>query len=141
MKQALSRGLTLKKVHRVIKFNQEAWMAKYISKNIDLRKKPNNDSERDFFKIMCNSVFGKTMQNFHKQRDIKLVTTDKRRYQLVSEPNYRTAKWFSESLLAIEMKNIKVKMDKPIYLSLSILDYSKTSSFGMIILNQNIMIM
>ena len=66
------------------------------------------------------------MQNVCKQRDIKLVTTDKRRNQLVSEPNYHTTKWFSESLLAIEMKKIKVKMDKPIYLGLLILYISKT---------------
>ena len=126
LKQALNRGLILKKVHRVIQFNQEVWMAKYINKNIDLRKEANNNFERDFFKIMCNAVFGKTMQNVCKQRDIKLVTTDKRRNQLVSEPNYHTTKWFSESLLAIEMKKIKVKMDKPIYLGLLILYISKT---------------
>ena len=75
---------------------------------------------------MCNSVFSKTMQNVRKQRDIKLVTTDKRINQLVSEPNYHTTKWVSESLLAIEMKKIKVKMDRPICLGLSIIDISKT---------------
>ena len=115
-----------KKVHRVIQFNQEAWMEKYINKNIDLRKKANSNFEHDFFKIMCNAVFGKTMQNVPEQRDIKLVTTDKRSNQLISELNYHTTKWFSESLLAIEMKKIRVKMDKPIYLGLSILDISKT---------------
>ena len=74
---------------------------------------------------MNNSVFGKTMKNIRNHRDIKLVTTDKRRNQLVSEPNYRTIKWFSEGLLAIEMKKIKVKMNKPVYLPLSILEISK----------------
>ena len=71
---------------------------------------------------MNNSVFGKTMENVRKHRDIKLVTTDKRRNQLVSEPNYHTTKWFSESLL----KKIKVKMNKPVYLGLSVLEISKT---------------
>ena len=75
---------------------------------------------------MNNSVFGKTMENVRKHRDIKLVKTDKRRNQLVSEPNYRTRKCFSENLLAIEMKKIKVKMNKPVYLGLSILEISKT---------------
>ena len=75
---------------------------------------------------MNNSVFGKTMENVRKHRDIKLVTTDKRRNQLVSEPNYHTTKCFSESLLAIEMKKTKVKMNKPLYLGLSILEISKT---------------
>ena len=76
---------------------------------------------------MNNTVFGKTMENVRKHRDIKLVTTDKRRNQLVSEPNYHT-KWFSEKLLATEVKKTyeKVKMNKPIYLGLSILEISKT---------------
>ena len=67
----------------------------------------------------------KKKENVRKHRDIKLVTTDKRRNQLVSEPNYHTTKWFSEKLLAIEMKKTKVKMDKPVYLGLSILENSK----------------
>ena len=75
---------------------------------------------------MNNAVFGKTMENVRKHRDIKLVTTDKRRNQLVSEPNYHTTKYFSENLLAIEMKKTKVKMNKPVYLGMSILDISKT---------------
>ena len=75
---------------------------------------------------MNNSVFRKTIENVRKHSGIKLVTTDKRRNQLVSEPNYHTTKYFSENLLAIEMKKIKVKMNKPIYLGLSVLDISKT---------------
>ena len=75
---------------------------------------------------MINSVFGKTMENVRKHRDIKIVATDKRRNQLVSEPNYHTTKWFSEDLLAIEMKKIKVKINEPVYLGLSILEISKT---------------
>ena len=75
---------------------------------------------------MNNVVFGKTMENVRKHRDIKLVTTDKRRNQLASEPNYHTAKYFSENLLATEMKKTKVKMNKPVHLSMSILDISKT---------------
>ena len=78
------------------------------------------------WKLLKNSVFGKAMEKVRKHRNIKLVTTDKRRNQLVSEPNYHTTKWFSENLLAIEMKKVKVKMNNPIYLSLAILDISKT---------------
>ena len=74
---------------------------------------------------MNNVVFGKTMENVRKHIDIKLVTIDKKRNQLVSEPNYHTTKWFSEKLLAIEMKKTKVKMNKPVYLGLSILEISK----------------
>ena len=75
---------------------------------------------------MNNSVFGKTMENVRKHRDIKLVTTEKRRLKLVSEPLYHTTKHFSENLIAIEMKKTKVKINKPIYLGASILDISKT---------------
>ena len=93
--------------------------------NNELRKKVKNDFEKDFFKLMNNAVFGKTMENVRKHRDIKLVTTDKRKNRLMSEPNYHTTKWFSENLLATEMKKTKVKMNKPIYLGLSILEISK----------------
>ena len=88
--------------------------------NTELRTEVENDFEKDFFKLMNNAVFGKKMENVRKHRDIKLVTTDKRRNQLASEPNYHTTKYFSENLLAIEMKKIKVKMIKPVYLSMSI---------------------
>ena len=121
LKQALNHGLLLKKVHRVIQFNQEAWLKEYIDMNTELRKQAKNAFEKDFFKLMNNSVFGKTMENVRKHRDIKLVTTDKRRNQLVLEPNYHTTKYFPKNLLAIEMKKIKVKMDKQVYRGLSML--------------------
>ena len=82
--------------------------------NTKLKTEAKNDFEKDFFKLMNNSVFGKTMENERKHRDIKLVTTDKRRNQLASEPNYQTTKIFSKNLMAIEMKKTKVKMNKPV---------------------------
>ena len=94
--------------------------------NNKLKKEAKNDFEKDFFKLMNNSVFGKTMENVRKHRNIKLVTTDGKRNKLVSEPNYHTTKRFSEKLSAIEMKKTTVKMNKPIYLGMSILDISKT---------------
>ena len=126
LKQALNHGLKIKKIHRIIVFNQKAWLKSYIDMNIELRKAANNDFEKDLFKLMNNSVFGKTMENIRKHRDIKLVTTDKKRSKLVSEPNYHTINLISEDLSIIEMKKTKVKMNKPIYLSLSILEISKT---------------
>ena len=93
--------------------------------NTELRKASKNDFEKDLFKLMNNSVFGKTMENIRKQRDIKLVTTNKKRSKLVSEPNYHTFNLILEDLSIIEMKKTKVKMNKPIYLGLSILEISK----------------
>ena len=88
LKQALDHGLKLRKVHRVIEFEQEASLKEYIDVNTELRKKATNDFEKDFFKLMNNAVFGKTMENVRKHRDIKLVKTDKKRNKLVSEPNF-----------------------------------------------------
>ena len=104
LKQALNHGLKLKKIHRVIEFNQEAWLKLYIDMNTELRKLAKNDFEKDLFKLMNNSVFGKTMENIRKHRDIKLVTTDRKRSKLVSEPNYHTINLISEDLSIIEMK-------------------------------------
>ena len=83
--------------------------------NTELRKQAKNDFEKDFFKLMNNSVFGKAMGKVRKLRDIKIVATDKTRYQLISEPNYHKTKHFSENLLAFEMKKAKVKRNKPVY--------------------------
>ena len=95
-------------MHRLIKFRQEAWMKPYIDMNTKLRKDAKNEFEKDFFKLMNNSVFGKTMENVRKHRDIKLVVTNARRKKLVSEPNYHKCKQFSENLMPIEMRKTHV---------------------------------
>ena len=120
LKQALNHGLKFKKMHRVIEFDQKAWLKPYIDMNTEIRKLARSDFEKDLFKLMNNSVFGKTMENIRKHREIKLVTTDKKRSKLVSEPNYHTINLISEDLSIIEMKKTKVKMNK-----LSILEISK----------------
>ena len=90
--------------------------------NTKLRKNAKNEFQKKFFKLMNNSVFGKTMKNVRNHRDIKLITSEKRRKRLVSEPNYHSCKKFSNHLMAIEMKKTRVKMNKPLYLGMSILD-------------------
>ena len=97
--------------------------------NTKLRTEAKNDFEKDFFKLMNNAVLGKTMENVARRRDIKLVTTGKRRNQLASEPDYHTTKHFSENLSEIEMKKMKVKMNKSIYRDKAKLCYMDTDSF------------
>ena len=129
LKQALDHGLKLRKVHRAIEFEHETWLKEYIDVNTELRKKATNGFEKDFFKLMNNAMFGKTMENVRKHWDIKLVKTDKKRNKLVSEPNFHTVKLIDNNLAIIEMRKVIVKMNKPIYLGLSILDISKITMY------------
>ena len=99
----------------------------YIDMNTKLRKEAKSVFEKDFFKLMNNSVFGKMMENVRKHKNV--ITTKEKSIKLVSEPNYYMSKRFSENLLAIEMKKTKVKMNKPEYLDMSILYISKTLRF------------
>ena len=130
LKQALNHGLVLKKLHRIIKLKKKCRLKSYIDINTDLRKKAKNDFEKVFFKSMNNAAFGKTTESVRKYRDIKLVTTERRRNYLWSEPNCYITKLFKENLFAKEMKKTPIYMNKSVYLGLSILELSK--SFGMI---------
>ena len=125
LKQALNHELVLKKVHKVIRFNQNDRVKTYIDMNTELRNKGKNDFKKEFYKLMNNAVFGKTMENVRKLRDNKFVITERRRFYLISEPNYHTTKFFAEYLLAIEMKKTQILINKPVYLGLSILELSK----------------
>ena len=129
LKQALNHELKLTKVHSVIEFRQEAWLKPYIDLNTDLRKDAKNEFEKDFYKLMNNSVFGKTIENSRNHRDIRLVTTDDRRNKLASEPNYHSTKYISKDLLVMEMRKTEVRMNKPISLGQLILDLSKMLMF------------
>ena len=97
--------------------------------NTELKQKAQNNFEEDFFKLMNNSVFGKTMENVRKYRDIKLATTGRRRNYLVSEPNYRTTKFFTENLLPTETTKTQIIMNKPLYLGLLVQDLNKTAAY------------
>ena len=129
LKQYLKEGLILKKVQRGIKFYQSAWMVPYIRKNTDLRKQTNNEFEKDFFKLMNNSVFGKTIENIRKRQNVILVDNRKMAAKLSSKPNFERLAIFDENLVAVYMKTTEVYFNKPIYVGQAILDISKTLMF------------
>ena len=108
-----------------LEFYQNAWLKAYIGMNTDLGRKAKNDFGKDFLNLMNNAAFGKTIENVRKHRDMKLVTTGRKRNYLVSQSNYHTPKFFTEHLLAIEMKITQILMSKPVYLGLSTLEISK----------------
>ena len=124
--QALKYGLVLKKVHRAIEFEQSAWLKTYIEMNTRLRKSAKNDFEKDFFKLMNNSVFGKTMENKRNHKNMKLVTNEDKYRKYVMKPNFKDCVKFSENLVGVEMGKTEITMDKPVYLGQAILDLSKT---------------
>ncbi|KAK3727479.1 hypothetical protein QZH41_006420 [Actinostola sp. cb2023] len=119
-------GLKITKIHSGISFEESDWLKSYIDLNTNLRSKATNDFEKDFFKLMNNSVFGKTMENIRSRKDIHLITNEKDAKRLISKPNYQHRSIFSENLIAIQMKKTKLVFDKPVYLGMSILDLSKT---------------
>ena len=126
LKQYLKLGLKLTHIHRGIKFKESPWLEKYISLNTKLRTEAKNEFEKDFFKLMNNSVFGKTMENIRNRVDIKLVNNKKQAEKLSAKPNFKHCNIFSEDLVAIHMKKTKLDFDKPVYLGMCILDLSKT---------------
>lgn len=121
-----SLGLKITKIHRGITFEESAWLKKYIDLNTELRTKATNDFEKDFFKLMSNSVFGKTMENIENRVDVRLVCHEKEAIKLAAKPNYDRHTIFDENLIAVHMKRTKLVYNKPIYLGMCILDLSKT---------------
>jgi len=126
LKQCLKLGLKLTKVHRILEFNQSDWMKSYIELNTNKRKQARNEFEKDFYKLMNNSVFGKTMENIRNRVDVQLVKNEEQAQKLVNKPNFESFKIFSENLIACHMKKTKLRFDKPIYVGMTILELSKT---------------
>ena len=124
--QCLKLGMKLKKIHRGIKFVESEWMKSYIDMNAKLRAKAKNNFEKDFYKLMNNAVFGKTMENIRNRKDVKLVNSVEKLRKLIAKPNFVNRKIFSENLKSVHMKKTNLTMNKPVYLGMCILDLSKT---------------
>ena len=125
LKQAIDHGLVLKKIHRFIRFRQSPWMKEYIDFNTRLRTAAKNDFEKDFYKLMNNSVFGKTMENIRRHRNIKLVNNKEEYLKTVMKPNFKSGTLLGDDLMGCEMGKVKVVINKPVYLGQAILDLSK----------------
>ncbi len=125
LKQYLALGMKLTKIHRVVVFQQSPWLKTYIDFNTDKRKHAANDFEKDFYKLMNNSVFGKTMENLRKRVNVKLVNNKVKLSKLIASPSFDSFRIFSEDLAAVNMKKTKLYLNRPIYVGFSILDLSK----------------
>ena len=131
LKQYLSLGLKLRKIHRVLKFHQEPWLKPYIEKNTALRAQATNDFEKNFFKLMNNSVFGKTMEDVRRRVDIKLMTDPAKFVKHASKVTYKRSVTFTndeeneEYLVGLEAQRTNIKLDKPIYTGFTVLELSK----------------
>ena len=130
LRQYLEMGIRLTAVHRGISFYQSSWMEPYITKNTELRKTATNSFEKDFFKLMNNSVFGKTIENIRKRQNIILVDNRQKASKLTSRPNFDRATIFDKNLIAIPMKKTEVHFNKAVYVGQAILDLSKTLMFN-----------
>ena len=108
LRQAVDAGLIIKKIHRVLEFNQKPWMKAYIDFNTEKRKQAKNEFEKDFFKLMNNSVFGKTMENVRKRINVKLITDEKKLLRYVSKPTFINSKIFNENLVAVHCTQEKL---------------------------------
>ena len=119
-------GLKITKIHRVLKFNQSPWLKEYIDFNTQKRTNAKNAFEKDFFKLMNNSVFGKTMENIRKRVDVRLVTDENKLLKMAAKPTYVSSKIFNENLVAVHKIKETLTLNRPAYVGMCILDLSKT---------------
>jgi hypothetical protein len=130
LQQVLPLGAKLENIHRVLEFNQSPWMKPYIDFNTEERKKAKNEFEKDFYKLMNNAVFGKTMENVRNRVDIRLCSNAKKAMKLIAKPNFKSRTIFDENLVAFNMRKTNVMLNKSVYVGMSILDISKNLMFN-----------
>jgi len=130
LKCYLDLGMKLEKIHRILKFNQEPFIKQYIDLNTNFRSLATSDFEKDFFKLMNNSIFGKSIQNVRHMQNIKIVSSWKQAQRLINSDNFKSVTIFSENLVAIHSYKKIIKFDKPIYIGVAVLDLSKTFMYN-----------
>ncbi|XP_071652823.1 uncharacterized protein [Temnothorax longispinosus] len=129
LQQCVKHGLRVTKIHHALRFAQSPWLRGYIELNTELRTRASNDFEREMYKLMNNAVFGKTMENVQDHVDVRLVTCWDERYgaeAIIAKPNFHSRSVFAEDLMAVELRRLEVRLNKPIYVGMSILEISKT---------------
>ena len=129
LQQCIRHGLQVTKIHRILQFTQSPWLRGYIELNTHFRTLATNDFEKNLYKLMNNAVFGKTMENVRNHTDVRLITQWEGRYgaeAMIAKPNFHSRSVFSDHLIAVELRKLEVKFDKPIYVGMCILDISKT---------------
>ena len=125
LKYYLSLGMKLQHVHRILKFKQKAWLKPYIEFNTEQRKQSSTSFEKNFFKLMNNSVYGKTMESVRRRVDIQLVNSEKKANKLVASPLFTSFKIFDENLVGVQRKKASVTLNKPLYVGFVVLELSK----------------
>ena len=135
LQQSIQRGLVLKKIHRILQFNQSNWLKKYIDVNNHHRTLAKNTFKQNFFKLL-NNVYGKTMENVDKRKDIKIVVGWENRRKrlgarsLIVKPNFHSCIEITEEMVAIEMSRVRTEYNKPIYIGFSVLELSKWKMYN-----------